>query len=428
MANQYKNKVVYNGTTLIDISDTTAVQSDVASGKFFYTASGQKVLGTASGGSGGTGQTATGTVTGDGTNVLEIPCNFEPDLIYVYGDMSSDVANRGITSLTIIKDNSIYVGADTSASSIQEYVTSIHGITGYNESDASNIHATYSNGTLTINTMSGSSSGRWRSGQVYNYELSTIGTGSGSSSPTLVTKEITSNGTYTASNDSADGYSSVTVNVPSSGITPTGSINITTNGTHDVTNYASAVVSVSGSGTPSATKHTIHFDFSDETDTDIDVYYDDALLATMIQEYTPATYGQKTVILAQLDGVTWYEPTSIPLNTQLIDYNAVLTGYTISNDGNVTASDAWNCVTDYTPIDPTMTFSFKCEQYALIGFYNTQKNPIRTVEANNIKDSAEDYVASGYLTPSIIPLGTAYVVLRGNSYGIENTLSLIRTA
>ena len=50
MANRYKNKVVYNGTTLIDISDTTAVQSDVASGKSFYTASGQKLLGTASGG------------------------------------------------------------------------------------------------------------------------------------------------------------------------------------------------------------------------------------------------------------------------------------------------------------------------------------------------------------------------------------------
>ena len=416
--------------TAVDISDTTAIASDVASGKYFYTANGTKTLGTASGsGSGGTGQTATGTVTGDGTNVLEIPCNFAPDLIYVYGDMSGDVANQGIVSLMIIKDVAIYTSNDTSASTTNEYATVLHDITGYNESDTSDIHATYSNNTLTINTVTNSSSARWRSGQVYNYELSTIGTGGGSSSPTLVTKEITSNGTYTASNDSADGYSSVTVNVPSSGITPTGSINITTNGTHDVTNYASAVVSVSNGGsTPSATKHTIHFDFSDETDTDIDVYYNDALLATMIQAYTPTAYGQKTVILAQLDGVTWYEPTNIPLNTQLVDYNAVLTGYTINNDGSITTSDAWNCVTDYIPINPTMTFSFKCRQYANIGFYDKNKNPISPAEADEIKESVEDYTAFGYLTPSIIPLRAAYVVLSGNTYGIEDTLSLIRTA
>lgn len=35
-------------------------------------------------------------------------------------------------------------------------------------------------------------------------------------SATLITKTITANGTYSASDDSADGYSSVTVNVPSS--------------------------------------------------------------------------------------------------------------------------------------------------------------------------------------------------------------------
>lgn len=61
-----------------------------------------------------------------------------------------------------------------------------------------------------------------------------------------------------------------------------------------------------GGGTPSATAHTIYFEFSDNTNTTITAYWDDSFISDAITETVPTTYGQKTVTLAQLDGVTWY--------------------------------------------------------------------------------------------------------------------------
>ena len=43
--NQYVNKVVFGNTTVMDISDTTAVANQVKSGEYFYLASGEKVQG-----------------------------------------------------------------------------------------------------------------------------------------------------------------------------------------------------------------------------------------------------------------------------------------------------------------------------------------------------------------------------------------------
>lgn len=61
-------------------------------------------------------------------------------------------------------------------------------------------------------------------------------------------------------------------------------------------------------GSPSATQHSIYFEFSDSTNTTINAWYDDSFISDAITATEPTTYGQKTVTLAQLDGVTWYEP------------------------------------------------------------------------------------------------------------------------
>ena len=51
--------------------------------------------------------------------------------------------------------------------------------------------------------------------------------------------DVTSNGTHDVAS-----YANVNVNVPNNGITPSGTLEISENGTHDVTNYASANVNV----------------------------------------------------------------------------------------------------------------------------------------------------------------------------------------
>ena len=62
--------------------------------------------------------------------------------------------------------------------------------------------------------------------------------GSGGITPTG-TKQISSNGTYDVAN-----YAYAEVNVPASGITPSGTKEITANGEFDVTNFAKALVNV----------------------------------------------------------------------------------------------------------------------------------------------------------------------------------------
>ena len=69
------------------------------------------------------------------------------------------------------------------------------------------------------------------------------------SAPVVQPLEVTENGTYTAANG-VDGYSPVSVNVPipDGYIQPSGTLEVTENGQHDVTAYASVNVNVEASG------------------------------------------------------------------------------------------------------------------------------------------------------------------------------------
>ena len=185
-----------------------------------------------------------------------------------------------------------------------------------------------------------------------------------------------------------------------------------------------------GGGGPSATQHSIYFEFTDSTNTTITGYWDDSFISNSITATTPTTYGGKTVTLAQLDGVTWYEVGGgIPLNTELVDYTAVRTGYAIDNSGVIeNTGQSWDAISDYIPIDPSMTFTFKTLRWYNVGFFNSSKNMVRVVTGSDIETSSSNDVSTGTLNASNIPSTAAYIILSGNAYNLQGTMSLIRTA
>lgn len=196
--------------------------------------------------------------------------------------------------------------------------------------------------------------------------------------------------------------------------------------------YTAAGVKTAGTGsggTPSQTQHTIYFEFSDSTNTTITAYYDDSFISDAITATTPTTYGQKTVTLAQLDGVTWYEPAAIPLNTQLIDYTALNTEYIINGTTGEMESNENGACSNYTAIDPSMTFSYIAYRWWDAAFYDSSKTYISGFEQGDYADSIDAYdCAHGTLTPARIPSNAAYIRITSYVWASSQYMSLIRTA
>ena len=81
------SKIIFNGDTQMDITDTTAIAGDVAQGVFFYGADGVKREGT---GEGGGGTTPEITITTDGA----VSQALQPNTLYHF-------TSTALTSLTI---------------------------------------------------------------------------------------------------------------------------------------------------------------------------------------------------------------------------------------------------------------------------------------------------------------------------------------
>lgn len=123
--------------------------------------------------SGTAAKTKTGTFTGTGSVTVNITdVDFEPDLVFIYGNLTGSSNYRGVSTLVIIRDTVVLQTNDASQSSTSESLqVSEHGISGLNEASTTITHATYSGTTLTVTTVTNSTANRFNSSITYNYKL-----------------------------------------------------------------------------------------------------------------------------------------------------------------------------------------------------------------------------------------------------------------
>lgn len=216
------NKVQYGSTTLIDLStDTVASSADILLGKVGHLRDGTVVTGTASGGD------QHGTIWQDGQGNVHL--DDESGIA-----LQSKTATPTESSQVIEADEGYYALDKVTVGAISSsYVGT--GVTRRSSSDL-----TVSGATVTV------PSGYYASQASKAVASGTAGT------PTATKSAVSNHAvTVTPSVTNTTGYitggtkSGTAVSVSASELV-SGSLNITSNGTHNVTNYASAVVNVSG--------------------------------------------------------------------------------------------------------------------------------------------------------------------------------------
>ena len=286
MANQYKNKVVYNGTTLIDLSqDTVTSASHILKGYVGHLADGAQVTGTAESG-GGTvtwetlyegnativssspnyiainnfsetiGEDETWRITWNGVEYVCTPqyssqiggCFIGNSTIVGGSDSGNNepfwAYKRTATQLAFSTNQSagtitLVIERQTTSSGGNDFIVTLSEVNGVWTPDKTfaEIQSAYSNGkniAIKSDNATSTADGIYEDEEdklyytvdYYDYNANHF---------------VSQFYVYDSNGVTDDGSGTYIV-------TPTGTLNITTNGTHDVTNYASAVVNVPTSG------------------------------------------------------------------------------------------------------------------------------------------------------------------------------------
>lgn len=215
--------------------DADLIASNIKSGVTIF-----NVTGTYAGSSGATVYTAETTPSSNSTTI-NFTVSKQPTIFSVMAlENIASATTRKIVNIdydgSTIKSQTAYSTSNYSAGTIYYYDSAIS--------------QSYSNGTLTLTSSSTSTGGYFANGITYRLLYITDEVSSGGTSINLQSNKTvtpTSFPTTVTPDSGYDGMSKVTINQPTGYVKPSGTLSITTNGTHTVTNYASVNVNVSSS-------------------------------------------------------------------------------------------------------------------------------------------------------------------------------------